>query len=109
MGQHSKTLSTAMSGDHPEEAGSQAVKVQLRLREMILAGELTAGSRITELAMVESMARDGIHLQCRTENGRVALINAGSDQAKRLIGQLMPVKFTEAMPHSLRGELMIQE
>ena len=63
----------------------------------------------TELAMVESMARDGIHLQCRTENGRVALINAGSDQAKRLIGKLMPVTFTEAMPHSLRGELMIQE
>jgi tRNA-2-methylthio-N6-dimethylallyladenosine synthase len=55
------------------------------------------------------MARDGIHLQCRTENGRVALINAGSDQAKRLIGKLMPVTFTEAMPHSLRGELMIQE
>jgi tRNA-2-methylthio-N6-dimethylallyladenosine synthase len=63
----------------------------------------------SELVMVESMARDGIHLQCRTENGRVALINAGSDQAKRLIGKLMPVKFTEAMPHSLRGELMIQE
>ena len=63
----------------------------------------------TELAMVESTARDGIHLQCRTENGRVALINAGSDQAKRLIGKLMPVTFTEAMPHSLRGELMIQE
>ena len=55
MGQHSKTLSTAMSGEHPEEAGSQAVKVQLRLREMILAGELTAGSRITELAMVDKL------------------------------------------------------
>jgi hypothetical protein len=35
---------TAASEDHPEEAGSQAVKVQLRLREMILAGELTAGA-----------------------------------------------------------------
>ena len=55
MAQHSKTLTTATSGYHPEEAGSQAVKVQLRLREMILAGELTAGSRITELAMVEKL------------------------------------------------------
>jgi tRNA-2-methylthio-N6-dimethylallyladenosine synthase len=63
----------------------------------------------TELVMVESMARDGIHLQSRTENGRVALIKTGSEQAKRLIGKLMPVKFTEAMPHSLRGELMIRE
>jgi GntR family transcriptional regulator of vanillate catabolism len=31
------------------------VKVQLRLREMILAGELQAGSRITELALVEKL------------------------------------------------------
>jgi len=43
----------AANGDPQEEGGSQAVRVQLRLREMILAGELKAGSRITELAMVE--------------------------------------------------------
>ena len=55
MGKHSKTFHAAVSGDHPEEASSQAVKVQLRLREMILAGELAAGSRITELAMVEKL------------------------------------------------------
>jgi GntR family transcriptional regulator, vanillate catabolism transcriptional regulator len=40
----------------PEEASSsQAVKAQLRLREMILAGELPAGSRIAELAIVERL------------------------------------------------------
>ena len=38
-----------------EDSGSHAVKVQLRLREMILAGELAAGSRITELGMVERL------------------------------------------------------
>jgi GntR family transcriptional regulator of vanillate catabolism len=38
-----------------EDGGSHAVKVQLRLREMILAGELAAGSRITELGMVERL------------------------------------------------------
>lgn len=42
-------------GDPQDEGGSQAVRVQLRLREMILAGELKAGSRITELAMVEKL------------------------------------------------------
>jgi GntR family transcriptional regulator of vanillate catabolism len=46
--------STEVSGSH-EEGGSQAVKVQLKLREMILAGELKAGCRITELAMVEKL------------------------------------------------------
>ncbi len=34
-------------------AASQAVKAQLRLREMILAGELPGGARIAELTLVE--------------------------------------------------------
>ena len=63
----------------------------------------------TEKVMMESMARDGIHLQGRTENGRVVLIDVNNDHAKRLIGKLESVKFTEAMAHSLRGELIIQE
>ena len=44
-----------MPAPAPEDGGSHAVKVQLRLREMILAGELAAGSRITELGMVERL------------------------------------------------------
>jgi GntR family transcriptional regulator of vanillate catabolism len=38
-----------------EAAASQAVKAQLRLREMILAGELPSGARIAELAIVEKL------------------------------------------------------
>lgn len=40
----------AVSG---EEAGSQAIKAQQRLRELILTGALAAGARIAELALVE--------------------------------------------------------
>lgn len=36
-----------------EEGCTQAVKVQQRLRELILSGELTAGARIAELALVQ--------------------------------------------------------
>lgn len=49
------TFVTLPSPETHEEGGSQAVKVQLKLREMILAGELKAGARITELAMVEKL------------------------------------------------------
>lgn len=49
------SLIPAHAEDAPEEVGSQAVKVQLRLREMILSGELKAGARITELAMVDRL------------------------------------------------------
>jgi GntR family transcriptional regulator of vanillate catabolism len=38
-----------------EVGGSQAVKAQLRLREMILAGELPGGARIAELTLVERL------------------------------------------------------
>jgi GntR family transcriptional regulator of vanillate catabolism len=41
--------------DAPEAGASQAVKAQLRLREMILAGELPGGARIAELAIVERL------------------------------------------------------
>ncbi len=36
-----------------EESGSQAIKAQQRLRELILTGELAAGARIAELALVD--------------------------------------------------------
>ena len=48
----------AGSSSAPELAdsgASQAVRAQLRLREMILAGELASGSRIAELAIVEKL------------------------------------------------------
>jgi GntR family transcriptional regulator of vanillate catabolism len=38
-----------------DTGASQAVKAQLRLREMILAGELPSGERIAELAIVERL------------------------------------------------------
>jgi GntR family transcriptional regulator of vanillate catabolism len=41
--------------DVPEEGSSQTVKVQLKLREMIFSGELQAGARLTELAVVERL------------------------------------------------------
>ena len=47
--------SVTMFSNAPEPVASQGVKAQLRLREMILAGELASGMRITELAIVEKL------------------------------------------------------
>ena len=46
---------TSTSPVDPDLGGSQAVKAQLRLRELILAGELPAGGRIAELTLVEKL------------------------------------------------------
>ena len=47
--------SDPVSRPSSEESGSQAVKAQQRLRELILAGDLAAGSRITEQALVDRL------------------------------------------------------
>lgn len=43
------------SADPADASASQAVKAQLWLRELILAGELAGGARIAELAIVERL------------------------------------------------------
>jgi GntR family transcriptional regulator of vanillate catabolism len=56
MKNNSTTPETPLAAPELADAGaSQAVKTQLRLREMILAGELPSGSRIAELAIVEKL------------------------------------------------------
>lgn len=49
---HELRLAKDRSAAEPE-SGSQAVKAQQRLRELILTGELAAGARIAELALVD--------------------------------------------------------
>ncbi|MDP2064463.1 MAG: GntR family transcriptional regulator [Burkholderiaceae bacterium] len=45
----------AIAEEVQDTGASQAVKAQLRLREMILAGELPGGARIAELSIVERL------------------------------------------------------
>ena len=62
----------------------------------------------TELVMIEGMARDGEKLKGRTENNRVVNIDlTGAGNPERLVGKMLPVKFTEALAHSLHGELVL--
>ena len=49
-----KSISLA-DAEAQEPVASQTVKAQLRLREMILAGELPSGARIAELSIVERL------------------------------------------------------
>ena len=63
----------------------------------------------TERVMIEGMARDGKKLQGRTENNRVVNIDLPTDtNAQRLIGKMTPVLFTDALAHSLKGELVLK-
>ncbi|MEI7531770.1 MAG: tRNA (N6-isopentenyl adenosine(37)-C2)-methylthiotransferase MiaB [Betaproteobacteria bacterium] len=98
-----------------EDATPREVKVK-RLQELtalidvnILAiSQSMVGN--TERVMIEGMARDGLNLQGRTENNRVVNIPLPPHtSAKRLIGKMVPVLFTDALAHSLKGELIISD
>lgn len=52
---HPDPQALAALGDATDAGASQSVKAQLRLREMILAGELAGGARIAELTLVEML------------------------------------------------------
>lgn len=76
-----KTLSPA-TAETQEPGASQTVKAQLRLREMILAGELPGGARIAELAIVERLgvSRTPIRaalMRLEQEGLLEALVNGG--------------------------------
>ena len=53
-----KSANLALASDDPqpaERSASQTVKAQLKLRELILSGDLPSGVRIAELALVETL------------------------------------------------------
>ena len=52
--------------------------------------------------------KDETELAARTDNNRVVNFPAGS-MGERLINQFVQVTITEALPHSLRGELVIKD
>ncbi len=52
---NARVATESLGAELPEEGGSQVVKAQLRLREMVLAGELAGGVRIAELSIVEKL------------------------------------------------------
>jgi tRNA-2-methylthio-N6-dimethylallyladenosine synthase len=64
----------------------------------------------TERVLIEGFTRDGAHLLGRTENNRVINIlippnDIAHPQADSWIGEMLDVKVTEVLKHTLRGEL----
>jgi tRNA-2-methylthio-N6-dimethylallyladenosine synthase len=100
------TPAAALADDTP-----QAVKLE-RLRE--LQARIEANARAISAARVGSVQqvlvvgpsrKDANELMGRTECNRIVNFKG----APRLVGQMLPITITEALPHSLRGELRLAE
>ena len=103
------TPAAALADDTP-----QAVKLE-RLQRLQAALERHAqaisASRVgtTQRVLIEgSSRRDAGELTGRTECNRIVNM-PGSPANRRLVGQLIDVRITQALPHSLRGEILTRE
>jgi tRNA-2-methylthio-N6-dimethylallyladenosine synthase len=92
----------------------QAEKLQ-RLQQLQSAVEANvrriSASRVgtVQRILVEGPSRkSAAELMGRTECNRIVNFDGGP-QAARLVGQMIEVRITQALPHSLRGEVVVGE
>ncbi|WP_131110166.1 tRNA (N6-isopentenyl adenosine(37)-C2)-methylthiotransferase MiaB [Sulfuricystis thermophila] len=100
------TPAAEMADDTPQEVKSQRLaRLQKRIEEQAFAiSQAMVGS--VQRVLVEGRAKkDANELAGRTANNRVVNFKGNPRQ----IGQFVDVKITAALPHSLRGEVVIRD
>jgi tRNA-2-methylthio-N6-dimethylallyladenosine synthase len=100
------TPAAEMADDTPAELKTQRLmRLQKRIEELAFAvSESMVGT--VQKVLVEGRAKKDAHeLAGRTANNRVVNFKG----SERLIGQFVDVTITVALPHSLRGEVVIRE
>ena len=103
------TPAADLADDTPApEKSARLSQLQQRIDELFLDYSRAMIGR-TERVLVEGVSRKSAsELAGRTENNRVVNFAAGA-HGERLIGQYVDVRFTEAAPHSLRGEMVVTD
>jgi tRNA-2-methylthio-N6-dimethylallyladenosine synthase len=100
------TPAAEMADDTPAELKTQRLmRLQKRIEELAFAvSEAMVGT--VQKVLVEGRAKKNAHeLAGRTANNRVVNFKG----SERLIGGFVDVTITAALPHSLRGEVVIRE
>ena len=85
--------------------------LQARIEEnvrQISASRVDTVQRILVEGPARKPGKDGLELMGRTECNRIVNFEAGP-QGVRLVGQMLDVQITSALPHSLRGALVLAD
>ncbi len=80
-------------------------RLQARLNELGHAVSQSMVGSVQTVLVEGTSKKDAFELAGRTSNNRVVNFRAPA----RLVGQLVDVQITQALPHSLRGEVAIKE
>ncbi len=96
--------SARMVDDTPQEVKLQRLyRLQARLNELGAAISASMVGSVQKVLVEKPSKKDANELAGRTDNNRI--VNFAGPT--RLIGQMVDIRITQAMPHSLRGEVVI--
>ena len=103
------TPAAEMADDTPAEVKSTRLsRLQNRIEEQAMEISKAMVGTVQRVLVTGRAKKDETELAARTDNNRVVNFPAGS-MGERLINQFVQVTITEALPHSLRGELVIKD
>jgi len=104
------TPAAELHDDTPHEVRlERLMRLQARIEELAhTVSQAMVGT--VQRVLVEGLSRkDENELAGRTDNNRIVNFVGGSATSARLIHQFVDLRITSALPHSLRGEIVIQE
>jgi len=104
------TPASELRDDTPHEVQlERLMRLQARIEELAqVVSKAMVGT--VQRVLVEGLSRkDENELAGRTDNNRIVNFVGGPATSARLVHQFVDVRITSALPHSLRGEIVIQE
>ena len=104
------TPAAELADDTPAETKTaRLMRLQKRIEEQAAAIS-TAMVGSVQRVLVEGLSKKNTEeLAGRTDNNRIVNFAGGSINSARLINSFVDVRITAALPHSLRGEIVIRE
>ncbi len=100
------TPAASLTDDTPAEVYKQRLhRLQAQLNAQAAAISAAMVGTVQQVLVEGPSKKDALELMGRTENNRVVNFAA----PERLIGEFVTVRITQAMPNSLRGEVVISD
>ncbi|HEX6735335.1 MAG TPA: TRAM domain-containing protein, partial [Azonexus sp.] len=104
------TPALELADDTPAEVKSARLsRLQKRIDELAHDVSVAMVGSIQRVLVEGTSKKDANELAGRTDNNRIVNFVGGSANSARLINTFVDVRITAALPHSLRGEIVIRE
>ena len=101
------TPAASLADDTPHEVKMQRLyRLQAQINAQAAAISAAMVGSVQRVLVVGPSKKDAAEVTGRTENNRIVNFPVPSTQVGSIIGQFVEVSITQALPHSLRGEVI---